>query len=150
MTDLRLDTADLQAIIEDHDRNPRHFGVLSEPDHRATGYNPVCGDRYEVSVRLRDQVIEEIKFDGYGCAISKASASMMTESMEGMTVAGAIETIDEISRVLTDGGSLSEHLSIELESLLGVRNHPSRIKCVTLAWQAARAALCGKQSATTE
>ena len=150
MSDLRLDTTDFRDIIEDHDRNPRHFGALSEPDRRATGYNPVCGDRFDVSVRLDDQIIKEIRFDGFGCAISKASASMMTERVEGMTIADAVATIDNVTRVFTKGGSLPENSSIELDSLLGVRNHPGRIKCVTLAWQAARAALRGEATATTE
>jgi nitrogen fixation protein NifU and related proteins len=150
MNELRLDEADMQAIIEDHDRSPRHFGTMGRPDLISTGYNPVCGDKYSVSIRLSGEHIDEVMFEGYGCAISKASSSMMTESLTGRARTEAETLISEVCNVLTRGGTLPEILPVDLESLLGVRRFPGRIKCVTLAWYAARAALRGESSVTTE
>jgi len=139
-----------RAIIEDHDGRPRHFGIMDRPDRSATGYNPVCGDRYAVFVRMDGDRIKEVRFEGFGCALSKASSSMMTDALTGQTRAGALSVIEAVRAALIGGEDLPAHVSGELEALLGVRRFPGRVKCVTLAWHAVRAALRGEVAATTE
>jgi nitrogen fixation NifU-like protein len=145
-----LDTSDLEAIISDHDGRIRRFGTIDNPDFVATGHNPVCGDRYAVSFRMTGDRIEDVRFEGFGCALSRASSSMMAEELVGRTVAEANDAIDAVHAAIVDGGALPDGVAADLEALLGVRRFPGRIKCVTLAWHAARAALRGQSHATTE
>ena len=131
-------------IILDHYRSPRNQGELEPPAHRCEGFNPLCGDEVIVFVSLIDQKIEEIKIGGQGCSISQASASMMTEIINGKSVSEAEEIIhafkemmdiyeSELSGEETDGTSSSVDLG-DLEALQGVVKYPVRIKCATLAW----------------
>lgn len=149
-SELELDESDLQAIIEDHDCRPRHFGEMDRPDLFATGYNPVCGDRYRISLRLSGDRIHRVRFTGHGCVISRASSSMMTQTLAGSTLSGAESQINGVLNALEKGESLPEAVSLDLVALLGVRRNPGRIKCVTLGWAAALAAIHGDTSTTTE
>ena len=139
MSDLR---SLYQEVIIDHYKNPRNFGSL-EPADRADGYNPLCGDRVTVFVRQKEGRIEEISFEGHGCAISTASASLMTEAVTGQEVAHAVELLEKFHRLLTDDGATDQDATEvgKLEVLSGVRQFPMRIKCATLAWHALKAAL---------
>ena len=141
-------------LILDHSRTPHHFGRMDDATHTADGVNALCGDRLTLFVEVdEDGLIRRSSFDGSGCAISVASASMMTDAIEGLHVTRAASCIDEISSRLTDGASDSE-LSPELETLAvldGVREYPGRVKCATLAWSTLHAALHNAHSpATTE
>src|SRR6266446_1153689 len=142
-----------QQVILDHNRKPRNFRTLTSATGRAEGYNPLCGDRVTVEVALEDGVIRDIGFQGSGCAISKASASMMTAALKGKTVCAAEETFGWYHTVPTENGSDGE-VAGRLDKLAvfaGVREFPSRIKCATLPWHTVHAALAGKtEPVTTE
>lgn len=131
-----------QAVILDHNRRPRNFGRLEHPDRTAAGDNPVCGDQFTVFMNLKDNTIDEISFHGQGCAISKASGSVMTSMMKGKSAEEAKELFDEFHRMLTTGEFDPEDLS-DMSAFAGVHQYPARIKCATLAWHAALAALTG-------
>jgi nitrogen fixation NifU-like protein len=129
-----------QDVILDHNRRPRNFRAL-ECARRAEGFNPLCGDHFTVYLRLDDDVIADVGFQGSGCAISKASASMMTESVKGRTTADAIALLDRFQRMITSpADSPVDHLG-KLAALAGVRQFPARVKCASLAWHTLRAAL---------
>jgi nitrogen fixation NifU-like protein len=135
-----------QQVIIDHHRKPRNFRRLPRPTGTAEGFNPLCGDRVAVEVDAGDGVIRDIGFQGSGCAISRASASLMTQALKGVKVDEAEDTFERFHRMLTDGEpspELTDSLG-KLAVLAGVREFPSRIKCATLAWHTARAALAGK------
>lgn len=143
---VELDEHDLQAILEDHNGRSARFGVMETPDRHALGYNPVCGDRYDVYIRAGTDgadrtCVEEVRFHGFGCVISRASASIMAESLEGLDVDAAVARVDRIVRVLEGRESTGDGLHPDLVALLGVRKYPMRMKCVLLAWNAARSAL---------
>ena len=129
-----------QEVILDHNRRPRNFRTLAG-GRTAKGDNPLCGDRLMVYVRAENGVIADVSFQGSGCAISKASASLMTEAVKGKTVEEVRALIDLFHRTLTgpDGGSV-EHLG-KLAALAGVRQFPIRVKCASLAWHTLHAAL---------
>ncbi len=130
-----------QSVILDHDRSPRNFRELAGPACRAAeGYNPLCGDKVRVMVRVEDGVIADASFLGSGCAISKASASMMTETLKGQTVAEANRLVERFHRELT-GGPAEGDLPRKLVVFRGVTAFPMRVKCATLAWHAMRQAL---------
>ncbi|HXJ80382.1 MAG TPA: SUF system NifU family Fe-S cluster assembly protein [Candidatus Methylomirabilis sp.] len=134
-----------QQVILDHNRKPRNFRKLAAPTRLAEGFNPLCGDRVAVEVELDGGVIRDVAFQGTGCAISKASASMMTAILKGKTVAEAEETFTQFHRMLTEDrpGDAPPALG-KLASFAGVREFPIRIKCATLAWHALHAALAGQ------
>jgi nitrogen fixation protein NifU and related proteins len=135
-----------QQVIIDHHRKPRNFRTLARPTGTAEGVNPLCGDRVSVEVDTGDGVIRDIAFQGSGCAISRASASLMTASLKGQKVSEAEQTFDRFHRMLTErdpSAELTEALG-KLAVLAGVREFPTRIKCATLPWHTARAALAGK------
>jgi len=135
-----------QQVIIDHNRKPRNFRRLPRPTGTAEGFNPLCGDRVSVEVEITDGVVSDIAFQGSGCAISRASASLMTASLKGKTVAEADEAFDRFHRMLTESQpsrELTETLG-KLAVFAGVREFPSRIKCATLPWHTARTALAGK------
>jgi nitrogen fixation NifU-like protein len=141
-------------LILDHSRNPRHFGKLENATHTADGINPLCGDKLKIYVRVgTDGSIESTCFEGSGCAISVASASLMTETVTGLNVETADICYEKVTNRLTDGDS-GEVSGIDLEkirALDGVREFPSRVKCATLAWHALHAALNNKPApASTE
>lgn len=140
-----------QDIILEHNKRPRNFGPLNGATHRADGHNPLCGDDLKVFLRLENGRIQAIHFQGQGCAISKASASMMTEAIAGRTVdqARAI-ALKVLQAFKPHGEELVLDRDGELAALLGVRKFPARIKCATLAWHALLCALEGGQSVSTE
>ncbi len=143
-----------QEVILDHNKRPRNWGELEHADHHADGHNPLCGDRLEVFVNMEGDEISEIRFQGSGCAISKASPSLMTEAVSGRRR----EEIDELFRrfhdLVTGDPSVKERASAALGKLAvfeGVREFPVRVKCATLAWHTLRSALDDAgQAATTE
>jgi nitrogen fixation NifU-like protein len=140
-----------QEIILDHNKRPRNFGPLPGATHRADGRNPLCGDELHVSLRLEGNRLAEVKFQGQGCAISKASASLMTESVTGKSPDEARQFAREVLSGLTgDTRDWSFEKAGDLAALSGVRKYPARIKCATLAWHALVAALEGQSSVSTE
>lgn len=129
-----------QQLILEHYRNPRNFGELPEATHRAEGHNPLCGDRLEVALSIEGERIVDIRFRGSGCAISQASASVMTTLVKGASVADALALADRFHRVLLGQELPSPELG-PLAAFAGVWEFPSRVKCATLAWHTLRAAL---------
>ncbi len=145
MSDLR----DLyQEIILDHSSHPRHFQALDDADRSADGYNPLCGDKITVFLRMKDGRIEEAAFQGSGCAISMAAASMMTQAIRGATTEELEQKFHAFHGMVTgkvDDGSAAERLG-KLIVFAGVSKFPVRIKCATLAWHTARAAMEQRQT----
>jgi nitrogen fixation NifU-like protein len=140
-----------QEVILDHYKRPRNFGPLAGADHSAEGYNPLCGDQVKVSVRLENGRVADAHFEGAGCAISTASASLMTDAVKGKTVEEAEELFQRFHGLVSGkGGAPDEDDLGKLEALAGVRDYPVRIKCATLAWHALRSALHGGEKVTTE
>ncbi|MBI3284102.1 MAG: SUF system NifU family Fe-S cluster assembly protein [Burkholderiales bacterium] len=140
-----------QEVIFDHYRQPHNFGALERASHQAEGYNPLCGDQVKVYLRVENGRIEDVRFEGQGCAISTASASLMTDALRGQTVAEAGRCIDDFHRMLTESESTPHPALGKLAVLSGVREFPARIKCATLAWHTLRAALLQQnKSVTTE
>ena len=148
-------TADLrdlyQEVIIDHGRRPRNFGPLPDASHQSEGFNPLCGDRLTLRLKVVDGVIEKARFEGAGCAISTASASLMTEALKGLGASEAEALFASFHTMLTGEGEVSSAKLGKLEVLAGVREFPSRIKCATLAWHTLHAALhAEKLPVTTE
>ena len=144
-----------QEVILDHGRHPRNKHILEDANHFAHGENPLCGDKLTVFVRLNGQgIIEEVSFDGSGCAISTASASLMTEVMVGKTEAEAEKLFGSFHALATGEGEAEtdgfEDDMDRLEVLAGVRDYPVRVKCATLAWHTLSAALNDQQKVSTE
>lgn len=144
-----------QEVILDHNRNPRNFGRMADATSFARGVNPLCGDHYDVYVqRDASGTIQKISFDGDGCAISKASASMMTVAVEGKPSPEVEKLKDHFIHLLTDDAVASEHREGvgRLKFFEGVKNFPVRVKCATLAWRALEEALkgTGPKEVTTE
>jgi nitrogen fixation NifU-like protein len=146
MSDLR----DLyQDVILEHSKAPRNYRVQATANHKAEGYNPLCGDRFTIYLTLAGEKIEDISFQGSGCAISKASASMMTQSLKGKTVAEAEKLFERFHDMVTGHGAPGEP-DAELGKLAvfsGVSEFPVRVKCASLAWHTLQAAIAGKQEA---
>ena len=140
-----------QAIILDHNKRPRNYGLLTSATHHASGYNPLCGDKIEVFLKIADDKIETIRFESASCAICKASASMMTDALTDQPLSAGERILDEVERLLgeeaTNSGVESQG---ELAALAGVRKFPARIKCATLPWHTYRAALRGRTNAVVE
>lgn len=138
-----------QEILLDHNRNPRNFGDLPEANRTARGYNPLCGDQVEVFLDIEGDRIEKIRFKGSGCAISQASASMMTALLKGKTVAEAKDIFGKFHKMLTGpAGTGPDPADMgELEAFAGVREFPMRVKCATLVWHTLQEALAGKKQA---
>lgn len=139
-----------QEVILDHTKKPRNFGRLEGANRRAKGHNPLCGDRIDVYLRMRDGVIEDLKFDGAGCAISTASASMMSEAVKGKTQAEAETIFHDFHHLLTQesNGDLADKLG-KLAVFSGVREFPVRVKCATLAWHTLKSALDNTRMTTS-
>jgi nitrogen fixation NifU-like protein len=139
-----------QEFILDHGKNPRNFRVPERANHRAEGYNPLCGDRVTVSLELDGDVIRDIGFQGSGCAISTAAASTMTEAVTGLSVADA-KTLMERYLATVKGGEPDFDALDKLAVFHGVSEFPMRVKCATLAWHTLVAALAGEaEPITTE
>lgn len=146
-----------QEVILDHGRSPRNFRRLEAPARHAHGQNPMCGDTLDVFLTVgADGTIEDVAFEGKGCAISMASASLMTETLKGRQVAEAERLFDAFHRLCTEEGfdtataGVNEDALERLQVLAGVREFPVRVKCATLAWHTMKAALDGGAAATTE
>jgi len=139
-----------EETILDHNRRPRNRGHID--GLKAEGYNPLCGDQVEVSLRITDGIIDAIAFEGHGCAISVASASLMTEAVKGKSPEEAKAIMRRFQALVTDTSGIEPDLDEfgDLAALAGVRALPVRIKCATLPWHALLAALAGDTAATTE
>ena len=132
-----------QELILDHNRRPRNFGALEGANREAKGHNPLCGDRLTVFLKLAGDVIEDIRFEGSGCAISKASASLMTEAVKGRTVPEALAIFQRFQAMITAPlDKPAEDASLgKLTVLGGVREFPVRIKCASLPWHTLKSAM---------
>ncbi len=140
-----------QEVIMDHNKNPRNKGALPSPDRQAEGQNPLCGDEVTVYLRLKDDRIEAVRFDGHGCAISQASASLMTQAVTGKTVPQAVRLFADFHRLVTREGEPDPAVLGKLSVFAGVGEFPARVKCASLAWHTLHAALKGeRQPVTTE
>jgi nitrogen fixation NifU-like protein len=140
-----------QEIIIDHGRNPRNFGILPTANHVKEGFNPLCGDKVTLYIHEHNGVIKNILFEGCGCAISMASASLMAESLKGKTIEFAAELF-ELFRILITEGQLDEVRKEKLGKLAvlgGVSEFPARVKCAALAWHTLRALLLNDDSSVT-
>jgi nitrogen fixation NifU-like protein len=130
-----------QEVILDHNRRPHNFRVIDNPSAKQEGYNPLCGDRLTLYLTLDGDVIKDVAFQGQGCAISKASASLMTDAVKGKTVAQARDLFEHFHAMITsDTDTEAEDLG-KLSVLAGVREYPTRIKCASLAWHTMKAAV---------
>lgn len=138
-----MDLKDLyRDVIVDHNRHPRNFGRLQDCDAHAEGHNPLCGDRLTIYVRMQGDRIEETKFEGSGCAISVASASLLTEAVRGKTRAEFQALFDQVHGLLTGRDADIDPAPLgKLAALSGVREFPSRVKCASLCWHTLNAAL---------
>ena len=150
-----FDLQDLyQEVIIDHNRSPRNFGKLEHPTQVAEGYNPLCGDKLNLYLTTDDDVITDVSFDGSGCAISVASASLMTDLLKGKTVKQAEQLFENFHDLIMEeeNPDLEQMQSLgKLAALAGVKEYPARVKCATLCWHTLHSALQGdKSSATTE
>jgi nitrogen fixation NifU-like protein len=134
-----------QQVILDHNKSPRNFNILEPADRKAEGYNPLCGDHYTVFLRMDGDTIREIGFQGSGCAISKASASVMTSIVKGKSTPDADATFQQFHDLVT-GESQEPDLEKlgRLAAFAGVKEYPSRIKCATLPWHTLQNALRGE------
>ena len=138
MSDLR----DLyQEVILDHNRSPRNFGPLEGADLQADGHNPLCGDKISIAVKVEDGVLTDVRFEGSGCAISKASASLMTEGVKGKSLDEARAMFERFRQLVTDQNALVDPSLGKLAVFAGVRDYPARVKCAILAWHTLRAAV---------
>lgn len=145
------DLSDLyQEVILDHNRRPRNFHELSGASHCAEGFNPLCGDRLTLYLKLEGETIQDVSFVGSGCAISKASASMMTDALKGRTIADANRLFDRFHRMVTTPPDQAVEDMGKLSSLAGVREFPVRVKCASLAWHTLKAAMNGEARTSTE
>jgi nitrogen fixation NifU-like protein len=139
-----------QEVILDHNRRPRNFHALADASHRAEGYNPLCGDRLTVYLKLDGDVIREAAFEGSGCAISKASASLMTDAIKGSSVPDPRALVERFHRMVTTPPDEDVEDLGKLSVLAGVRAFPVRVKCASLAWHTFKAAVDRQQLITTE
>jgi len=140
-----------QQVILDHNKKPRNFRKLAAANHTAEGYNPLCGDQLTVYLQLENDAVKDISFEGAGCAISKAAASMMTQVVKGKTRQEAERLFAEFHKMVT--GDLDERVPNQLGNLeifAGVREFPVRVKCATLAWHTMQAALNNEAMVSTE
>lgn len=130
-----------QSLILDHNRSPRNFRVLEHADRRVEGYNPLCGDHFTLQLRLDGDRISDVAFQGSGCAISKASVSLMTMAVKGKTVEEVDRMFDSFHRMVMGQGGPDADLPRKLAVFAGVREFPSRVKCASLAWHALKSAI---------
>jgi nitrogen fixation protein NifU and related proteins len=138
-------------VILDHNKRPRNFGRLDPSDAHADGHNPLCGDRLSVFVRMDGERVEDVRFEGKGCAISTASASLMTEAVKGKDKAVISKLFDKVHRLLTQQDAVPGAELGKLAALSGVREFPARVKCASLCWHTLNAALDkGASTVSTE
>ncbi len=147
------DLTDLyQEVILDHNRRPRNFRAIDDASRTQEGYNPLCGDRLTLYLKLDGNLIADVAFQGIGCAISKASASLMTDALKGKTIDEARALFDRFHGMVTSSPDMPSPDLGKLSVLSGVREYPTRIKCASLAWHTMKAAVSGEAegSVTTE
>lgn len=141
-----------QQVILDHNKKPRNFHKLEAANRRAEGFNPLCGDQLVVYLQMDEGVVKDVSFEGSGCAISKAAASMMTQAVKGKTREEAQALFNEFHGMVT--GEFDEEAAPNqlgrLKIFAGVRDYPARVKCASLSWHTMHAALEGQETATTE
>ena len=128
-------------VILDHNKRPRNFGKLESADSRADGHNPLCGDRLTVFLKMNGDRVEDIRFEGKGCAISTASASMMTEAIKGKRTEDISTLFEKVHSLLTQQSAVADSSLGKLAALSGVREYPARVKCASLCWHTLNAAL---------
>ena len=140
-----------QEVILDHSKRPRNCHPMADATRKAEGYNPLCGDKLKLFLKMEGEVVKDVSFVGSGCAISTASASLMTESMKGKTRDQALILLDNFHELLTTDAAVREDLG-KLVVFCGVRDYPARVKCTTLAWHTLKSALTstGDPDVTTE
>ena len=140
-----------QEVILDHYKHPRNQGPLTDADHAAEGHNPLCGDHVHIYLKLDRDIVKDVTFEGGGCAISTASASIMTETVKGKTLAEAKEIFRKVRQMLTgEQTEVHENQNLgKLEVFSGVCRYPARVKCATLAWHTFDAALADEAAAVT-
>ncbi len=134
-----------QSVILDHNKSPRNFHELPDATGHAEGRNPLCGDAYTVWLRVEGDRVADAAFQGVGCAISKASASLMTTAIKGKTVAEAEALFEQFHEMMTGGATDTTGMPNGVKALTGVRAFPMRVKCATLSWHAMREALKGER-----
>jgi nitrogen fixation protein NifU and related proteins len=139
-----------QEVILDHNKRPRNFRAIEAPSHHAEGYNPLCGDRLKLFVTVEGDRIADLAFQGSGCAISKASASLMTDALKGLTVADAQKLFERFHRMVTTPPDVPVEDLGKLSVFAGVREFPVRVKCASLAWHTLKAALEREDITSTE
>ena len=139
-----------QEVILDHNKRPRNFRSIEGASHHADGYNPLCGDKLSLTVQVDGDQIADVAFVGSGCAISKASASLMTDTLKGKSVAEAKALFERFHRMVTTPPDQPVEDMGKLSVLAGVREFPVRVKCASLAWHTFKAALDRKDSTSTE
>ena len=140
-----------QEILLEHNSKPHNFRKVEEANQIADGYNPLCGDQITLYLKVVNGLIDDVGFQGVGCAISRASASMMTQSIKGQSVEKAQEIFGAFHHMVTEpGAELDLDTLGDLETLSGVNEYPTRIKCAILAWHTMKAALSGESEVTTE
>ena len=141
-----------QEVILDHNRRPRNFRTIDEATRKQEGYNPLCGDRLTLYVKLENDIIKDVAFQGVGCAISKASASLMTDALKGKTVDEARKMFERFHDMVTSAPDAPVPDIGKLAVLAGVREFPTRVKCASLAWHTLKAAVSdeGAGPVTTE
>jgi nitrogen fixation NifU-like protein len=145
------DLSDLyQEVILDHNRRPRNYRALDKPSHHAEGYNPLCGDRLDLFLRVEADRVADVGFQGSGCAISKASASLMTDAVKGRSLDEVRDLFSRFHRMVTTPPDLAVEDLGKLSVLSGVREFPVRVKCASLAWHTLKAALDREERTTTE
>jgi nitrogen fixation NifU-like protein len=130
-----------QEVVLDHGRNPRNFHTMESPDRQSVGFNPLCGDKLTLYVRYRGDTLEEISFQGSGCAISTASASLLTETLRGKSKEEVDAVTHDFVAMVTGEGTFDPERLGKLAVLAGVRDYPVRVKCATLPWRTLEAAL---------
>jgi nitrogen fixation NifU-like protein len=141
------DLTDLyQEVILDHNRRPHNFRTIEEATRKQEGFNPLCGDRLTLYVKLDGNVISDVAFQGTGCAISKASASLMTDALKGKTIEEARSMFDRFHEMVTSSPETPAPDLGKLSVLAGVREFPTRVKCASLAWHTMKAAVAGDHS----
>jgi nitrogen fixation NifU-like protein len=129
-----------QEVIIDHSKKPRNFGAMEDSTAHAEGFNPLCGDRLTLQLKLENDIVKDVRFTGAGCAISIASASLMSEALKGKTRQEAEVLFERFHQLLTSDSGKSDNLG-KLAVFSGVREYPARVKCATLAWHTLHAAL---------
>ncbi len=139
-----------QEVILDHNRRPRNFHALPGASHTADGHNPLCGDRLRLYLKVEHGVVSDVAFEGAGCAISKASASMMTDAVKGRTVGEVDALFHRFHRMVTTPPDCPVEDMGKLSSLAGVREFPVRVKCASLAWHTLKAAMAQTPKVSTE